>query len=61
MGMAIDFMTDPRITQAAVSSIGRNAALTGLPPEPKHNRSCALSIFALMVAICTCSRGSTAI
>lgn len=37
MGMAIDFMADPRIAQAAVSSISLNASLAALQPAPKRN------------------------
>jgi hypothetical protein len=36
MGMAIDFMADPRMPQAAVS-YGLNASLANLPPAPKRS------------------------
>jgi hypothetical protein len=36
MGMAIDFMADPRTPQASAST-SLNASLAGLPPAPKRN------------------------
>ena len=37
MGMAIDFMADPRMPQAATSSASLNASLANLPPAPKRS------------------------
>jgi len=36
MGMAVDFMADPRMPQATVS-VGLNASLAILPPTPKRS------------------------
>lgn len=38
MGMAIDFMSDPRVTgTSACASASLNASLAALPPAPKRN------------------------